>query len=399
VRVGEIRRGRLVRGAFLLGVTGYVVVRVATRERPEEAVEAPVEAPAVVEVAPARVETRTRWTRRYLVAVAAAAVFFAAAAISAGARIVGDGDPVEHAPVARTRTSATVPRDALVGLAARSWRPPAALVPWHRPHWKTPEWWRYYRDGWKSKHVWHSRKPPTPPAPPLAFATAAPPGQAVLARLQSTAGARKADWALVLADLRTASGDQAVSIPAAQLGDLERRLAGAGLTPVSDPALGRTLAYARYFRAIGPDAVAGGLDTAKTELEQKILGDSRLQIYPGGRGDIESGRVDVRVLAALEYLAETYGEVTVSCLITGHTRFARPGVVSAHIFGRAADVAALGGVPILDHQQPGGLTEQAVRQLLLLPPEDLPTQVISLLALGGPSFAQKDHYDHIHIGY
>ena len=79
--------------------------------------------------------------------------------------------------------------------------------------------------------------------------------------------------------------------------------------------------------------------------------------------------------------------------------FARPGVVSAHIYERAADISALGGTPILGHQEPGGLTEQAVRDLLLLPGEVMPKQVISLLGLGGPSFPLADHYNHIHVGF
>jgi hypothetical protein len=28
-----------------------------------------------------------------------------------------------------------------------------------------------------------------------------------------------------------------------------------------------------------------------------------------------------------------------------------------------------------------------------------PHQIISLMTLGGPSFALPDHYDHIHVGY
>ena len=119
----------------------------------------------------------------------------------------------------------------------------------------------------------------------------------------------------------------------------------------------------------------------------------------GGRSDIASGRVDVRVLALLRYLAEAHGQVTVSCLISGHGLYARPGVVSAHIYGEAVDISALGDVSIYGNQQPGGLTEKAVRNVLLLPVELRPKQVISLLGLGGPSFALADHYDHIHVGY
>ena len=60
---------------------------------------------------------------------------------------------------------------------------------------------------------------------------------------------------------------------------------------------------------------------------------------------------------------------------------------------------SLGGIPIFGHQEPGGITEHAVRAILLLPSELQPKQVISLLGLGGPSFPLANHYDHIHIGY
>jgi hypothetical protein len=130
-----------------------------------------------------------------------------------------------------------------------------------------------------------------------------------------------------------------------------------------------------------------------------VLADRRIDIYAGGRSDIVAGRVDVRILALLRYLAEAHGQVTVSCLISGHGLYARPGVVSAHIYGEAVDISALGGVSIYGNQQPGGVTEKAVRNILLLPVELRPKQVISLLGLGGPSFALADHYDHIHVGY
>ena len=70
-----------------------------------------------------------------------------------------------------------------------------------------------------------------------------------------------------------------------------------------------------------------------------------------------------------------------------------------HAFGRAVDIAALRGVPILGNQKPGGITERALRDILLLPKELQPEQLISLFDLGGPSFAAADHDDHIHAGF
>jgi hypothetical protein len=79
--------------------------------------------------------------------------------------------------------------------------------------------------------------------------------------------------------------------------------------------------------------------------------------------------------------------------------YSRPGVVSAHTYGQAVDIAGLANQSIAGNQEPGGLTERAVRDVLLLPAEMRPRQVISLLGLGGPSFPLADHGDHIHVGF
>ena len=155
----------------------------------------------------------------------------------------------------------------------------------------------------------------------------------------------------------------------------------------------------RNSTAVGLDTVFSGLEAAKPVLTARVIRDPRLVIYPGGRTDVAAGKIDVRVLVLMLYLAEANGEVRVSSLVSGHRLYARPGAISAHVYGLALDVSALGGVPIAGHQEAGGLTERAVRQILLLPAEVAPQQVISLLDLGGASFALADHHDHIHVGY
>jgi hypothetical protein len=137
----------------------------------------------------------------------------------------------------------------------------------------------------------------------------------------------------------------------------------------------------------------------KERLENRVLNSPRISIYALGRGDIAAHRINVRVLTLMLYLAEAHGQVTISSLDSGHGLYARPGVISAHKYGLAVDIAGLGGTSILGHQDPGGLTERAVRNILLLPVELKPKQVISLLGLGGPSFPMANHYDHIHVGY
>jgi hypothetical protein len=217
------------------------------------------------------------------------------------------------------------------------------------------------------------------------------------------------DWALVLATLRAQGHNGRAPASPVALRSMAFRLSGLGgrynawaaaLAYSSDATVAdRVVALRHYYRAVGLASLVHGLLSQKADLQDRVLHDSRLAIYSGGRHDVAAGHVDVRVLALMLYLAQTYHEVTVSCLISGHHLYARPGVVSAHIYGRAVDIAALNNVSVTGHQQPGGMTERAVRSILLLPGGMLPAQVISLLGLGGPSFPLANHYDHIHVGY
>jgi hypothetical protein len=228
--------------------------------------------------------------------------------------------------------------------------------------------------------------------------------------LSAASNKHRVHWSLVLGVLR-ARGYRG-SVPATKVGlnRLARNLArfGArrdewsavlaieGRTAFAD----RAIALARYHRAVGLRALVRGLEWAKPMLTKRLLADKRVSIYTGGRGDLHADRIDVRVIVLIRYLAEAHGQVTVSCLEAGHRLFSRPGVVSAHIYGLAVDIAALGGETITGHSQiPGSVTEQAVRNMLLLPAEVRPVQVISLLGLGGPSFPMANHDDHIHAGF
>ena len=254
-----------------------------------------------------------------------------------------------------------------------------------------------------SATVWLNRSAPdpTPPAARLKVGFAR--------QLVTFSRTAHVDWALVLATLRAEGHNGRVPAGSSGLRALALKLAGFGgranpwaatLAYSGDTSLAdRVVALRHYYRAVGLASLVDGLLSQKADLQDRVLHDQRLQIYPGGRQDVAKGHVDVRVLALMLYLAETYHQVSVSCLISGHHLYARPGVVSAHIYGRAVDIAALHEVSIFGHQAPGGITEQAVRSILMLPGGMLPAQVISLLGMGGPSFALANHYDHIHVGY
>jgi hypothetical protein len=138
---------------------------------------------------------------------------------------------------------------------------------------------------------------------------------------------------------------------------------------------------------------------SKAALEQRVLNDPALSIYACGRNDIQTGQIDRRVLAVMEYLVAKGYHLTITSLKCGHSYLTASGNVSAHSYGSAVDIAAVNGIPITGHQGPGSITEAVIKDLLLLQGTMRPAQIISLMDLGPPTFILPDHYNHIHVGY
>jgi hypothetical protein len=251
--------------------------------------------------------------------------------------------------------------------------------------------------------VWLNRAlpDPTPPAKRLSPAFAS--------KLQRISAVNGVHWSLVLGVLRAEGARDRVPATVRELNALASGLSKRGAAESEWNAVlalsgrstfaDRAVALARYNRAVGLRSLVDGLEKAKPRLIAGLIADPRVQIYGGGRDDLLADRVDIRVVVMIQYLAESYGEVSVSSLFSGHRKYARPGVVSAHIFGQAVDISSVGGISIYGNSGPGGITEKAVRSILMLPVEVQPRQVISLLGLGGASFPLANHADHIHVGY
>jgi len=158
------------------------------------------------------------------------------------------------------------------------------------------------------------------------------------------------------------------------------------------------------YRAAGRNpfsntSVTQALLASKQQLERQVLADPRIAIYDCGRTDIQTGQIDRRVLAAMEYLADNGFRLTITALRCGHSKTTSSGYVSEHWFGDAMDIAQVNGIPITGNQGKGTITEAVIQTLLQLQGTMQPHQIISLMNLGGPSFALADHYDHIHVGY
>ncbi len=140
---------------------------------------------------------------------------------------------------------------------------------------------------------------------------------------------------------------------------------------------------------------------SKEQLEQQVLSSPDIDLYPCGRQDIQTGQIDRRVLATLEFLAVSGLKPTVSALKCGHSELTAEGNVSEHSSGDAVDISEINGTPIIGHQGPGSITDTTIRKLLTLQGSMKPHQIISLMSYPDTdnTLAKADHYNHIHVGF
>jgi hypothetical protein len=159
------------------------------------------------------------------------------------------------------------------------------------------------------------------------------------------------------------------------------------------------------YRARGENPFADGVDVSsillmsKTELERYVLDEPRIEIYECGSDDIRTHQINRRVLVVLGVLAARGFRLGITSLKCGHSYYTTSGSVSHHSSGNAVDIATVNGIPILGHQGPGSITEAVLRELLRMQEPYQCDQLISLMEMGGPTFAMSDHDDHIHCGF
>jgi murein DD-endopeptidase MepM/ murein hydrolase activator NlpD len=140
---------------------------------------------------------------------------------------------------------------------------------------------------------------------------------------------------------------------------------------------------------------------SKQQLENRVLQDPNVAIYECGRRDIQSGAIDRRVLAVIEFLATSGLKPSVSGLKCGHTANGSDGVDDAGKTGSSVDISAINNIPILGHQGKGSITDVTVRRLLTLQGAMQPDEIVSLMSYKNQPSALSlaDHANRIQVSY
>jgi len=127
---------------------------------------------------------------------------------------------------------------------------------------------------------------------------------------------------------------------------------------------------------------------SKQQLEPQVLRDAGIRLGRCAREDVRAGRVDKRVLAALEYLSVSGLNPTVAGMpCPPETAAALAANAGAGSAVDAVSISALGGVPVAGHQSAGSPADTAVRRLLMLQGLARPQRILSLMRYPSTSVA------------
>jgi len=104
-------------------------------------------------------------------------------------------------------------------------------------------------------------------------------------------------------------------------------------------------------------------------LGKQALADPRLSIYRCGRIDIRRGRIDRRVLATMNFLADNGFRLTITSLRCGATRHDSntddgSDRASQHSDGTAMGISRIDGLPVADHQGSGSVADALIKTVL-----------------------------------
>jgi hypothetical protein len=140
---------------------------------------------------------------------------------------------------------------------------------------------------------------------------------------------------------------------------------------------------------------------SKEQLETRVLEDPNVQIYPCGRRDIQSGAIDRRILAVIEFLSASGLKPDVSGLKCGYTATGSNGIDPGGATGASVDISAINGIPIKGHQGAGSIADVTIRRLLTLQGAMAPDEIVSTMSYKGQptAIALADHANRIQVAY
>jgi hypothetical protein len=154
------------------------------------------------------------------------------------------------------------------------------------------------------------------------------------------------------------------------------------------------------FLATAP-SVGQVLLESKSQLEQQVGRDASIRMHACERRDVQTGRVDRRVLATLELLAVSGLSPTVTGLRCAIASPALAGNVSVDADAYTIKITAVNGVPIAGHQGQGSIADTTIRKLLTLQGFNRPLRIVSDTNVPGSAstVVKSSARDYVYVAF
>jgi hypothetical protein len=154
------------------------------------------------------------------------------------------------------------------------------------------------------------------------------------------------------------------------------------------------------FLATSP-SVGQVLLESKRALERQVAHDASVHMHACEREDVQSGRVDRRVLAMLEFLAVSGLKPTVTGLRCASASPPLADNAPAGAGGYTVKITAINGTPIAGHQGQGSIADTTIRKLLTLQGVNRPLRIVSQTNVPGTTntLVKSSARDYVYVAF
>ena len=154
------------------------------------------------------------------------------------------------------------------------------------------------------------------------------------------------------------------------------------------------------FLATAP-SVGQVLLESKSQLEQQVGRDASIHMHACERRDVQTGRVDRRVLAMLEFLAVSGLKPTVTGLRCAGPSSALAGNASGDADAYTVKITAVDATPIAGHQGQGSIADTTIRKLLTLQGFNRPLRIVSDTNVPGTNntLVKPSARDYVYVAF
>lgn len=134
------------------------------------------------------------------------------------------------------------------------------------------------------------------------------------------------------------------------------------------------------------------------EAKNNILTSGKVSFDPSALDDIKNNKADGRVILLIDAISKQH-TIYISSIKSNHSKYvAGTNRVSLHYLGKAFDIAAVDGIPVISQRYIGSPAFKVAKSLVTSSSQLGIEEVGSPWDLGGISFTDEGHQNHIHVG-